>query len=148
MFASDPRFRRCLAPALTVLSVPLTACGGSAPASISRMSAAELHRDVQSIRAAALGGDATGAEAALATLRGDVTRLSAGGELARADAAVLLLDASQINARIAASAKPRPATTTTTSTTPAPAPAPPGQATGHGKGHGHGNGNGGDGGND
>ncbi len=130
------------------LSAPLAACRGSAPVSIDRVSAITLHRDVQGIRTAMAGGNTTGAEAALGTLRGDITRLSARGELSRADAAVLLVDANQIRAQMAAVAKPVPPPITTS--TPAPAPASPGQAQGHGhgNGHGNGNGNGGDGGGD
>lgn len=143
------RSARHLILPLVGLGAILAGCGSSGPATISASTATTLHRDVQQIRAAADGGDTTGARAAVTALRTDVARFASRGQLASADAAVLLVDANQITGRIGAAhtqATP-PASTTPANTTPAsPQKTPPGKAKGHGNGHGRGNDGGGGGG--
>jgi hypothetical protein len=143
-----------LASALCSLTF-VAGCGSPSPAAISASSASTLHRDVQRIRLAAAARNARQAHTAVAALRGDVARLLARHELATSDAHVLLIEASQVDARAAIELKPvsAPATSQPTAvspTTPSPgkSPAAPsvgkgdGHGHGHGKGHGHGHGGG------
>ena len=133
---------------------------GSSSNSRAGADAANLHRDVATIRSAASGHNPSAAHAAVRTLEADIAQLKAAGRLAPADASVLLSDAGQVDRGVSlevraptASAPPSPTTTTTpASPTPAGPPAPqPGAGHGPGpqgkdKGHGHGGGGGDNGG--
>lgn len=152
MRAAGPAFPpgMALLSALCVLAF-LPGCGSSSPAAISASSATTLHRDVQSIRSAAGENNAQKAHAAVGTLRRDISQLVARHELARSDARVLMIEAGQVDGRIAVEARavsPAPASTPTTptSTQPSPASLPaPSDGKGKGKGKDKSNGNGGNG---
>lgn len=125
----------------------LSGCGGSPPGAISAPAAARLHRDVEGIRRDAASGSAVKAHAALDGLRRDIAGLLARGQIAPADAHVLLIDAGQVNERIAVEVKPvasvpPPQSVPTTPAAPS-GPAGDGNGNGRGKGDGHG-GHGGD----
>jgi hypothetical protein len=138
---------------LCVLAL-LSACGSSSRAAISASTAGTLHRDVQQIRLAAAGHHAHAAHADVNMLRRDITRLTARGELARADARVLMVEADQVDGRVSIEVKAvsttataQPSPTTPPRTTPVPPPAAPSDGKGRGKdkgakgkkpGHGHG----------
>jgi hypothetical protein len=78
----------------------LTACGGSTPTLLDESAKAGLHAQVDDVRAAL--GDRTRATAGLEKFRTEVRRLLARGELAAADAAVLLAHAEQIERQVRA----------------------------------------------
>lgn len=127
-------------PALLLMALTLgllSSCGGTSSGGLSAATAGVLHHDVQTIKLAASGHDAGRAHAAVATLRTEIARLAARGELNRADARVLEADASQVDARVTAQVKPLSAAPASTTPTTA-APAAPAAPAGHGKGPGHG----------
>lgn len=142
-----------LAAALCAVALLATSCGSSS-GPLAPGDAMRLHKDVGRIRAAAAAHRPQAASAAVRTLEADIGRLGAGGRLSKADARVLLSDASQVNRRVSLEVH-APAPAPPAASTPAPAPstgvarprAPIGSpgATGHGR-HGRGHGEGGDGG--
>lgn len=107
------RRARISAAATSVLLAVLAGCGGAAPRLLDESDQAALRAQVESIRSAL--GDRARATAAVERFRDEVRRLRARGDLASADADVLLDHANQIERRVKAES-PLP------SPTPAPTP--------------------------
>jgi hypothetical protein len=107
-----------------LVAVALAGCG-SGDEAISASTAATLHQQVETLRAAVKDGRDAAAAAAVADLRSTIQRLSGSGELDPADGVVLLTQVDRIAARLDARPTPTPAPPPTpVVTTPADGPGP------------------------
>lgn len=133
-------------PAVAVLGAVLLAGCGSGAAALSAPTAAELHTQVAAVRASVQSGNRAAAAKGIATLRSTIQRLSASGDLAPSDGAVLLTQVDGIAAGMDAQPTPTPTPTPKPTATPPPVrvirvPVPAAHdghdKAGHGKGKGH-----------